>query len=85
MTRIVLVGILLLLVAWAFWRMVDAVIAGLGGLPRKSGSPPAVKLARDPVCGTWTAPRDALSLTVRGETHYFCSEECRQAFRTPRR
>jgi YHS domain-containing protein len=79
--RIVLLGILLMLAAWAFWRMVDGVIAGLGGLPERRGrGPAAMKLARDPVCGTWVARKEALSASTRGTTHYFCSEECRAKY-----
>jgi YHS domain-containing protein len=80
--RLVLLGLLLFVVAWAFWRMIDGIIAGLGGLPqRRGGDAPSVKLVRDPVCGTWVAPKPSLSVTARGTTHYFCSEECRGQFR----
>jgi YHS domain-containing protein len=79
--RVVLIGLLLLLIARAFWRLVDGVIEAAGGKPRKSSQPPPVNLVRDPVCGTFVAPRDSLSLTLRGATHYFCSEQCRTDFR----
>jgi YHS domain-containing protein len=79
--RIVLLGILLMIAAWAFWRMVDGIIAGFGGQPGRTGrGPTAMKLARDPVCGTWVARREALSKTTGGTTHYFCSEECRTRY-----
>jgi YHS domain-containing protein len=79
--RIILIGILLMVVARAFWRVVDGVMEAAGGAPRR-GSPrqPGVKLARDPVCGTFVSPRTAVSLTARGTTHYFCSEDCRRKF-----
>lgn len=82
MIRIVLIGLLLLLAGWAFWRLVDGIIAGLGGLPqrRERKGPSSVKLVRDPVCGTWVAPREALSMTARGSTLYFCSAECRDKY-----
>jgi YHS domain-containing protein len=81
-TRVVLLGILLLLVAWAFWRLVDGVIEILGGTEktRRKRSVPAVKLVRDPVCGTWVSPNDARFVTIGSATHYFCSEECRGKF-----
>ena len=84
MLRFLLLGILLIVVARLFWRLMDAVIAGArGGEPgRRSGRAPAVKLVRDPVCGTYVAPRAALSLPAAGGTHYFCSEQCRAEFRT---
>ena len=82
MARFILLTILLIVVARLFWRLVDAVIAGARGDagPRRAGHAP-VKLVRDPVCGTFVAPRAALSVTAGGSTHYFCSEECRAKFR----
>jgi YHS domain-containing protein len=79
--RFILLAILLLLVARAFWRLVDGIMEAAGGSPRRRGASPAVKLVRDPVCGTWVAPKAALSLAARGSTHYFCSEQCREQFR----
>lgn len=80
MLRVLLIGILLLLVARAFWRVMDGVIEAAGGTTRSKARTPAVKLVRDPVCGTFVAPQTALSLTSGGSTHYFCSDECRQKF-----
>lgn len=81
MTRFILLTILLIVVARLFWRLMDAVIAGARGgqgATRRGQAP--VKLVRDPVCGTFVAPRAALSVTAGGSTHYFCSEECRAKF-----
>ena len=81
MIRFILLAILLLLVARAFWRLIDGVMAAAGGADTRSrGRSQAVKLVRDPVCGTFVAPGTALSLTAGGSTHYFCSEECRRDF-----
>lgn len=83
MLRVLLLGILLILVARAFWRVMDGVMEAAGGSPRRGRSQaPAVKLVRDPVCGTFVSPRNALSVTSRGSTHYFCSEDCRSKFST---
>jgi YHS domain-containing protein len=82
--RALLVLALLLLLAWVFWRFMDAVIEAFGGLPqnrgRKRGRPP-VKLVRDPVCGTWVDPTASLAIDTRGTIHYFCSDACRDSFR----
>jgi YHS domain-containing protein len=80
--RFLLLAILLLLIARAFWRVMDGIIEAMGGRPRRGGSSraPAVKLVRDPVCGTHVAPANALTLTAGGTTHYFCSEDCRRAY-----
>lgn len=81
--RVLLIAILFLLIAQAFWRVVEGMIEGAGGTSgaRRRTIKPSVKLVRDPVCGTFVAPREELSLTRRGETHYFCSEKCRTEFR----
>ncbi len=80
MLRILLLGLLLILIARAFWRVVDGVIAGASGQSRGRSPGRAVKLIRDPVCGTFVTPATAKSLTAGGRTHYFCSEECRARF-----
>jgi YHS domain-containing protein len=79
MARFVLLTILLILVARAFWRIVDGILeAGRSGSGHEL--PKAVKLVRDPVCGVFVAPGSALSLTAGGQTRYFCSERCRDEF-----
>ena len=84
MLRFILLALLAVLVARFLWRLVNGIIeAARGPEPgRRSGSTQAVKLERDPVCGTYVPPRAALSLTAAGSTHYFCSEECKAAFGT---
>jgi YHS domain-containing protein len=79
MLKILLLGVLLIIVARMFWRVVDGIIEGVSGQPRqqvRSG----VKLQRDPICGTYVAPGSALSLTAGGTTQYFCSEKCRNEY-----
>ena len=40
-------------------------------------------MVRDPVCGTFLPPDAALSLAERGgAVRYFCSEKCRDAYRS---
>jgi YHS domain-containing protein len=84
MTRFILIGILLIIVARMFWRVIDGVIAGMsGGEPRQVRG--KGKLVRDPVCGTFVAETSALTLTAGGTTRYFCSEQCREDFRSRQR
>ena len=82
MTRFVLLAVLLLVVVWAFSRLLDGIIAAFGGLPQRSRSKTPVKLVRDPVCGTYVAPKPELSLVAGKTTHYFCSDKCRREFRS---
>jgi YHS domain-containing protein len=82
--RVVLLALLLLAVAWAFWRLMDGVIETFGGTRTRQGrsrpKAPPVKLVRDPVCGTWVSPTDARFLQVGSTTHFFCSDACRTTF-----
>ena len=78
MIKILLIGILVLVVARAFWRVVDGILEGARGGGR---GPASVKLVRDPVCGTYVSTGSAPSLTAGGATHYFCSEDCRAKYR----
>ena len=38
------------------------------------------RLVKDPVCGMHMAEELALPFSAEGETHYFCSEECRAKY-----
>ena len=80
MIRLLFIAILVLVVARAFWRVVDGILDG-ARRPNSRRRATAVKLARDPVCGTYVSPGTALSLSAGGMTHYFCSEECRAKYR----
>jgi YHS domain-containing protein len=85
--RIILLFVLAWLVARAFWRLVAGIIVGASVPPaaarRPRAGPPerGVQMVRDPVCGTFLPPGNALTLTGRGgAVHYFCSDACRQRF-----
>jgi uncharacterized protein len=47
---------------------------------RPPSVPPAGELKKDPVCGTYVSAADSLTRTVKGETFYFCSPECRDKY-----
>jgi uncharacterized protein len=80
--RYLLLAILILMIARAFWRVMDGVLEAAGGTTkqRRRRAVQSTKLVRDPVCGTWVPERGPNSLTSGGTTHYFCSEQCREAF-----
>lgn len=82
MVRFILLTILLILIARAFWRIIDGIMEAAGPGGGRGRSRTAVKLVRDPVCGTYVAPGTALSLTSGGRTQYFCSEKCRAEFQS---
>jgi len=81
--RVLLIAVLMFLIARAFWRVVDGIMDGVSGARTGGGRTQAraVKLARDPVCGTHVPINASVALTVGGTTHYFCSEACRDRFR----
>jgi YHS domain-containing protein len=85
--RIILLFILAMLVARAFWRLIAGIIVGASTPPSSSRAgrrgPPerGVQMVRDPVCGTFLPPANALTLTARdGAVRFFCSEACRDRF-----
>lgn len=72
--------LVLLLTIRAVWRTLSSVITISGGVRRTTasrGEPRAVKLVRDPVCGTYVSPDSAI---YQGG-NYFCSEKCRDDYK----
>lgn len=88
MLRLILLLILVAFIARAFWRVMDGVIDGIRGgrasqVPQP-GAPHGVPMARDPVCGTFVLPDRAVTLSTGRETVFFCSTQCRDAYRPGR-
>jgi YHS domain-containing protein len=81
MLRLVLLIVLVVLVARAFWRVVDGVIEGLSGRPRSSSLRHGAQMERDPVCGTFVLPNRAISLDAGSRRVFFCSAACRDKYR----
>jgi len=84
MLRFVLLFLLALLVLRAFWRLIAGLIEGAAPPgPRRTGPPErGVQMVRDPVCGTFLPPGNAVSLVERGgAVNYFCSARCRDAYK----
>jgi YHS domain-containing protein len=81
--RGLLLFLLILLLLRAVWRLLGGVVqgamsAGSATGPRhRAAAPPAVKMVRDPVCGTYVVPGKALELAKGRDTMYFCSARCR--------
>ncbi|MGQ0735347.1 MAG: hypothetical protein ACT4QD_17060 [Acidobacteriota bacterium] len=81
--RNLLLLLLIVLVARALWRLFGGIVQGASGgtgASTRRASPPAMKMMRDPVCGTYVVPGKALEVARGRETIYFCSEECRDRF-----
>jgi hypothetical protein len=76
--RALLELIVLFLVVRAVWRVIGSMMTISASVRRSTASrePRAVKLVRDPVCGTYVSPDTAIT----DGKHYFCSEKCRNEY-----
>jgi YHS domain-containing protein len=84
MVRLLLLLVLFILIARTFWRVVDNVIEAATGNPSSppsTGLPHSVQMVRDPVCGTFVLPDQALALVDGRSRVYFCSTACRDTYR----
>ena len=81
--RFLLLGLLFILIARSFWKFIGSMVEGASGQPRGRSGPPGrgVAMVRDPVCGTFVVPSTALTLAAEDGPIYFCSEQCRKAYR----
>jgi YHS domain-containing protein len=81
MLRSVLLLILVVFLARAFWRVVDGVLKGLSGPNGRRVPTRGVQMVRDPVCGTYVIPERALTLVDGSRRLFFCSDGCRDKYR----
>ena len=79
--KYILILILIVFVARAFWRVVDGVLAGLSGAGPREPQQGRVQMVRDPVCGTFVLPDQAITLGDGSRRVCFCSTECRDKYR----
>jgi hypothetical protein len=80
--RALLLFLLILFLVRAVWRLLGGIVQGSVSTGRaapgaRPAAPPAVKMERDPICGTYVIPGKALELARGRERMYFCSERCR--------
>jgi hypothetical protein len=75
MGRLILWGILLFLVVRSLSRLFHGVLEGAGY--RRDAAQRSVGLVRDPVCGIFVVPGQALTDGSGAAVKYFCSEKCR--------
>ena len=77
MAKFILWAILLLVLVRAASRLLRGVLEG-AGYTRELGKQAGVGLVRDPVCGVFVVPGQALTAGSGRATKYFCSEKCRK-------
>jgi YHS domain-containing protein len=70
--------ILLFVILRAVSRLWRGIVDGMRA--PQDRRPPAVPLARDPVCGTFVVPSHALSTGAGAQMRFFCSEKCRRTY-----
>lgn len=80
MARLILWAILIVLLVRAISRLARGVLEGAGY--RRDAGVPGVALVKDPVCGVFVVPGQALALGSGRDARFFCSEKCRQAWRS---
>lgn len=77
--RTLLIFLLIVFLLRFVMRLVRGVAEGMSASAptgRPSQRTP-VKMVADPVCGTFVIPGKALQATRGRDTHYFCSQSCR--------
>jgi len=77
MARLILWAILIVIIARSVSRLLHGVLERAGYI-RDSAPQRSVGLVRDPVCGVFVVPGQALSAGSGDATRYFCSEDCRR-------
>jgi YHS domain-containing protein len=81
LTRLLLIALLVVLIVRSLRRFAAGIAQGMGRDPRGPRRMDSeVKMCRDPVCGTYVVPGNALAVQDDQGLHYFCSNKCRQAF-----
>jgi hypothetical protein len=76
MARFILWSILLTLLVRSLSRLMHGILEG-AGYTRDSRPQKSVGLVRDPVCGVFVVPGQALTIGEGPSRRYFCSEKCR--------
>ena len=67
----------------SFVRQWNAPDAQHGARPEPEKSSPAIRLYRDPVCGTYVSPEISFKLEKSGHITHFCSADCRHRYGRP--
>ncbi|MDR1728277.1 MAG: YHS domain-containing protein [Acidobacteriota bacterium] len=68
------------IVLWLIRRIIASFGVGGRAPQRRAEAQDSNVMVKDPVCGMYMDTRLAVHLEQRGETVYFCSEECKAKF-----
>ncbi len=79
--RLALYVVVVLLLARALRGFLAGLSQGLSGRRQPASRiEQGVRMARDPICGTFVIPANALAVRDGRGLHHFCSARCRDAF-----
>ena len=73
--------LLLMVLGYTLFRALARMLSG-PRQPPPENTPRGEDMVRDPSCGTFLAKSGAIELSLKGKTYYFCSEQCRDEFKT---
>lgn len=86
MIGVVLDVLFVVFIARAAWKLIQGFMEGYTGQARSrdtgaTGGIQSVHMSRDPVCGTYVIPNQALAITEGSRRVFFCSTACRDKYR----
>ncbi len=74
--------LLLVLICFVVYSLISSMLRGPAASRRpKNRSVEGESMVKDPQCGTYLPISDAHRATIRGEEHYFCSQECLKKYK----
>ena len=77
-------ALLLITALWFVQRFIASVFGPIKkGANVRSKDPKSQntsRMVKDPICGMYLDPRLALSVEKKQDTHYFCSQECKNKY-----
>ena len=79
MARFILWSILFTVLVRSLFRLMHGILEGAGYT--RDPAPKSVGLVRDPVCGVFVIPGQALTSGEGSARRYFCSEKCRREWK----
>lgn len=80
LTRVIVYVLIVLIALRLLRQLLNGVAQGMRGVGPSRRMDQGVRMVRDPVCGTFVIPANALAVRDADGVHHFCSDKCRDAF-----
>ena len=68
--------LIIILALVAGFIMLYRSLFGGGASPRRDDPTETADMAQDPNCGTYVPKRQAVTKSIQGNEHFFCSKKC---------